>query len=198
VGSSVVTSVGGILPPIWGAKVTSLFGMRFHPILHILRLHAGLDFGAPVGSQVRAAADGEVEFAGPARGFGNHVKLRHNGFETSYSHLSEIPDSIRPGAKVKRGDPIALSGNTGLSTGPHLHFEFYLDGAPVDPLPHLGTEIRASAPKVAPSNAAGNVASTIVASPASAGATEAEIAAFPQIKAQVDAALEAATKEPSQ
>ena len=144
-GNSGATSVGGILAPIKGAPVTSLFGMRFHPILHILRLHAGIDFGAPVGSQVRAAADGTVEFAGPASGFGNHVRIMHAGFETSYSHLSEIPEFIKPGVKVKEGDIIALSGNTGLSTGPHLHFQFYLNGVAVDPLPHLGTEIQSAA-----------------------------------------------------
>ena len=129
--------------------MTSLFGMRFHPILHILRLHAGIDFGAPVGSQVRAAADGRVEIAGPAAGFGNHVRIKHAGFETSYSHLSEIPESIKPGVVVKQGEVIALSGNTGLSTGPHLHFEFYLNGDAVDPLPHLGAEIQTAAATLA-------------------------------------------------
>ncbi len=126
-GNSGATSVGGILTPIKGAPITSLFGLRFHPILHILRLHAGIDFGAPVGSLVRAAADGKVEIAGPVSGFGNHVRIQHAGFETSYSHLSEIPEAIHPGVEVKQGDIIALSGNTGLSTGPHLHFEFYLN-----------------------------------------------------------------------
>ena len=119
-GNSGATSVGGILAPIKGAPITSLFGLRFHPILHILRLHAGIDFGAPVGSLVRAAADGKVEIAGPVSGFGNHVRVQHAGFETSYSHLSEIPEAIHPGVEVKQGDIIALSGNTGLSTGPHL------------------------------------------------------------------------------
>ncbi len=90
-----------------------------------------------------------VEFAGPAPGFGNHVKIKHAGFETSYSHLSEIPESIKPGADVKQGDIIALSGNTGLSTGPHLHFEFYLNGDAVDPLPHLGAEIQSAAATLA-------------------------------------------------
>ncbi len=83
-GSSGATSVGGILAPIKGAPVTSLFGMRFHPILHILRLHAGIDFGAPIGSPVRAAADGKIEIAGPVSGFGNHIRIQHGGFETSY------------------------------------------------------------------------------------------------------------------
>ncbi len=90
------SAAGGLLPPISGAPITSLFGMRFHPILHIVRLHAGIDFGAAVGSQVRAAADGEVESAGEARGYGDRVVLKHGGFETTYNHLSEIPRRGRP------------------------------------------------------------------------------------------------------
>jgi hypothetical protein len=191
-GNSGAKSVGGILAPIRGAPVTSLFGMRFHPILHILRLHAGLDFGAPVGSQVRAAADGKVEFAGSAAGFGNHVKIQHAGFETSYSHLSVISEPIRPGVEVKQGDVIALSGNTGLSTGPHLHFEFYLDGEAVDPLPHLGAEIQSAAATLAvrPVNATAGAAGV------SSGwsVTSGEIAAFPAIKALIDSELADLTK----
>ena len=183
-GNSGATSVGGILAPIKGAPVTSLFGMRFHPILHILRLHAGIDFGAPVGSHVRAAADGTVEFAGEARGFGNHVRIQHAGFETSYSHLSVIPNSIRPGVKVKEGDIIALSGNTGLSTGPHLHFEYYLNGVAVDPLPHLGSEIQSAAATLArPTSVAA------VSAAASAAATPAETESFHAIKAYLDGKL---------
>ena len=187
-GESGAVSVGGILAPIKGAPVTSLFGMRFHPILHILRLHAGIDFGAPVGSPVRAAADGKVEIAGPVSGFGNHVRIQHKGFETSYSHLSEIPTAVKPGADVTQGEIIALSGNTGLSTGPHLHFEFYLSGVAVNPMPHLGGEAQASAGSLAHSG--GVTASPVVAS----GPSAAEIAAFPAAKASIDAALEEATK----
>ncbi len=186
-GNSGATSVNGVLAPLKGAPVTSLFGMRFHPILHILRLHAGIDFGAPIGSPVRAAADGRVEIAGPVSGFGNHIRIQHAGFETSYSHLSEIPASIKPGVEVKQGDIIALSGNTGLSTGPHLHFEFYFSRIAVDPLPHLGAEIQSAAARLAPSHAmpmaiaAGGISN--------AGATPAEIAAYPAAKAIIDAAL---------
>jgi murein DD-endopeptidase MepM/ murein hydrolase activator NlpD len=181
-GNSGATSAGGILAPIRGAPVTSIFGMRFHPILHILRLHAGLDFGAPVGSPVRAAADGTIEFAGLASGFGNHVRIKHAGFETSYSHLSEIPDAIKPGVAVKEGQVIALSGNTGLSTGPHLHFEFYLNGDAVDPLPHLGEEVQSTAASLAPS--------PILAAARQVGglsnATTSEIKSFPAVKAYID------------
>ncbi len=137
-------AVGGLLAPIRGAPITSLFGMRFHPILHIERLHAGIDFGAPVGSQIRAAADGEVESAGEARGYGERVVLKHAGYETTYNHLSKIMAAV--GQKVKQGDIIALSGNSGLSTGPHLHFEYRVNGVPADPLPHMGKEVQAHAP----------------------------------------------------
>jgi murein DD-endopeptidase MepM/ murein hydrolase activator NlpD len=181
-GNSGATSVGGILSPIKGAPITSLFGLRFHPILHILRLHAGIDFGAAVGSMVRAAADGKVEIAGPVSGFGNHVRIQHAGFETSYSHLSEIPEAIHPGAEVKQGDIIALSGNTGLSTGPHLHFEFYLNRDAVDPLPHLGSELQTAAASLK----GPVVATAAAASAASPGVSAAEVAAFPAIKAYLD------------
>jgi murein DD-endopeptidase MepM/ murein hydrolase activator NlpD len=181
-GNSGATSVGGILAPIKGAPITSLYGLRFHPILHILRLHAGIDFGAAVGSLVRAAADGKIEIAGPVSGFGNHVRIQHAGFETSYSHLSEIPEAIHPGVEVKQGDIIALSGNTGLSTGPHLHFEFYLSRDAVDPLPHLGSEIQTAAASLK-----GPVIATAAAASAPApGVTAGEIAAFPAIKAYLD------------
>ena len=181
-GNSGATSVGGILAPIKGAPITSLYGLRFHPILHILRLHAGIDFGAAVGSLVRAAADGKIEIAGPVSGFGNHVRIQHAGFETSYSHLSEIPEAIHPGVEVKQGDIIALSGNTGLSTGPHLHFEFYLNRDAVDPLPHLGSEIQTAAASLK-----GPVIATATAASApTPSVTAGEIAAFPAIKAYLD------------
>jgi murein DD-endopeptidase MepM/ murein hydrolase activator NlpD len=189
-GNSGATSVGGILAPIKGSVVTSLFGMRFHPILHILRLHAGIDFGAAVGSLVRAAADGKVEIAGPVSGFGNHVRIQHAGYETSYSHLSEIPAEIKPGEEVKQGQIIALSGNTGLSTGPHLHFQFYLSGVAVDPLPHLGEEVQSAAATLTPSHAM----PATVAAVSNAGASPAEIAAYPAVKAVIDAALGEAAK----
>ncbi len=198
--SGAVTVAGGVLAPIKGAPITSLFGMRFHPILHILRLHGGIDFGAPVGSQVRAAADGKIEIASEVSGFGNHIRIQHQGFETSYSHLSEIPATIHPGVEVKQGDIIALSGNTGLSTGPHLHFEFYLNGTVTDPLPHLSPEMQASAASLASAPSA-----PIPPTPPTGGAaapsgsggghpTEAEKAAFPAYKAAVDATLELAAK----
>ena len=189
------TSVNGILAPVKGAPITSLFGMRFHPILHILRLHAGIDFGTPVGSPVRAPADGVIEIAGPVSGFGNHIRIQHQGFETSESHLSEIPESIKPGVSVKEGEIIALSGNTGLSTGPHLHFEYYLNRVAVDPLPHMGQEVRNNIMAGAGEgivSGAGVPAPASQPGPATSGPSAADVAAFPAFKAQVDAALDAA------
>ena len=177
----------GLLPPIRGAPITSLFGMRFHPILHITRLHAGLDFGAPVGSEVRAAADGLVENAGQTRGYGGRIVVKHAGFETTYNHLSEIRVDV--GAKVRQGEIIALSGNSGLSTGPHLHFEYLLDGQPADPLPHLGREVPGRifvASESAPSSAAVPLPATAMRP---APPDRAVLAAFAAAKADIDATL---------
>ena len=184
------SAIGGLLAPIHGAPIISLFGMRFHPILHIVRLHAGIDFGAPVGSLVRAAADGAVESAGEARGYGERVVLKHEGYETTCNHLSEIRVTV--GEKVKQGDVVALSGNSGLSTGPHLHFEYRVNGTPVDPLPHLGKEVQgrilASASRPAFPGASVPVPA---ARPPPDPAT---LAAFAAAKAEIDAALAAAER----
>ena len=130
---------------------------------------------------MRAAADGKVEIAGPVSGFGNHIRIQHDGFETSYSHLSEIPEAIHPGAEVKQGDIIALSGNTGLSTGPHLHFEFYLSREAVDPLPHLGSELQTAAAALK-----GPVIATASPAAQASSVTAGEVAAFPAVKAYLD------------
>ena len=163
--------------------------MRFHPILHITRLHAGIDFGAAVGSQVRAAADGVVESTGPARGYGDRVVLKHAGYETTYNHLSEIKCEV--GAKVRQGEIIALSGNSGLSTGPHLHFEYRVNGDPADPMPHMGKEVQGRAPVVS-SGAAFPGASVAAGEPRAPD--PAVLAAFAVAKADIDAALAEAQK----
>jgi len=108
------------------------FGMRMHPILHIERMHDGLDFIVNEGSPVFVTGDGVVDFTGVKEGFGNVVEVNHGfGYTTVYAHLSRI--IVKEGQKVKRGQEIALSGNTGLSTGPHLHYEVHHDGVALDP-----------------------------------------------------------------
>ncbi len=118
------------------AHMTSSFGMRYHPILHVTRLHAGVDFGAPVGTIIHAAADGVVISARQMRGYGNVVIIDHGGgISTVYAHCSRF--IVGSGQRVTRGQPIAAVGSTGLSTGPHLHFEVRVNGHPVNPLSRL-------------------------------------------------------------
>lgn len=124
---SVVTS-----SPISGVKVSSPYGPRFHPILHITRLHAGCDLGSPTGTEIHALADGVVVFAEVRGGYGNAVVIDHgNSLASLYGHTSKM--LVDPGQQVRRGEVIALVGSTGLSTGPHLHFETRIKGLPIDP-----------------------------------------------------------------
>jgi murein DD-endopeptidase MepM/ murein hydrolase activator NlpD len=120
--------------PIDGARMSSGFGMRLHPILGYSRLHKGVDFAAGTGTPIMAAASGKVVYAGVYRGYGNHVRIRHaNGIETTYSHMSRFAKGGRVGASVEQGQVIGYVGSTGMSTGPHLHYEVYLKGRPVNP-----------------------------------------------------------------
>jgi murein DD-endopeptidase MepM/ murein hydrolase activator NlpD len=120
------------MAPVAG-RITSSFGYRYHPILHFSRLHAGIDFGAAWGSPIVAAADGQVIGAGYAGGYGRQVRIAHaGGIVTTYSHMSSIIAS--PGLPVRQGQVIGYVGSSGLSTGPHLHFEVRINGQPVNPL----------------------------------------------------------------
>lgn len=120
--------------PLDGARVSSGFGMRSHPVLGYTRLHRGMDFAAPAGTPVYAAANGTVASARHEGAYGRIVRLRHaGGVETRYAHLSRIAPGIAPGRRVRQGDVIGAVGSTGLSTGPHLHYEVVVGGQPVDP-----------------------------------------------------------------
>jgi murein DD-endopeptidase MepM/ murein hydrolase activator NlpD len=115
------------------APITSRFGLRVHPILRFARMHRGMDFGARWGTPIHAAADGQVIRAGWAGGYGRQVRLAHgDGMATSYSHMSSM--AVEPGAYVRRGQLIGYVGSSGLSTGPHLHYEVYRGGVAVDPM----------------------------------------------------------------
>jgi len=116
--------------------ITSVFGWRMHPVLGSSRFHSGMDFGAEYGSPIRAADRGTVIFAGWYGGYGNTVIIDHgNGIITLYGHSSQL--YVVEGQVVKRGQAIAAVGSTGLSTGPHLHFEVRHNGEPIDPVPYL-------------------------------------------------------------
>jgi len=122
---------GGMTQPVPG-PVTSAYGLRMHPILGYQRMHRGLDFRASYGTPILAVADGRVAAAGRAGGYGNQVRLAHaEGLSTSYSHMSRI--AVSPGSRVRQGQIIGYVGSTGLSTGPHLHFETYRNGAAINP-----------------------------------------------------------------
>ncbi len=121
--------------PIPGAPVTSKFGYRIHPIQGHRHLHRGIDFKARTGTEIRAAGDGVVIVVGRRGGYGKTIRIRHNGsFVTAYAHLHGYAAGIRTGTRVKRGEVIGYVGSTGLSTGPHLHFEVLEDGKAIDPL----------------------------------------------------------------
>lgn len=124
-----------ILPA--NGRVTSGFGMRYHPVLKIRRMHAGIDILLPKGSPVHTTGDGVVLERGQNSGLGKYIKIQHpaTGYTTVYGHLSEIPKAMKRGKKVQRGEQIGLSGNTGLSTAPHLHYEVReANRRPVNPI----------------------------------------------------------------
>ncbi len=117
------------------ARISSRYGRRLHPIFKDYRNHHGIDYAAPMGTKVYASGDGTVTQAKWVGGYGYFVKIRHNSeYTTGYAHLKSFAKGIRPGVRVKQGQVIAYVGNTGRSTGPHLHFEVVRNGKKVDPL----------------------------------------------------------------
>ena len=121
--------------PLEFSRISSGFAMRFHPILHQWRAHKGIDYAAPIGTHVKATADGTVEFAGVQNGYGKVVMLKHQGgIHTYYAHLSSFAAGIRRGGRVNQGDVIGHVGKSGWATGPHLHYEFRVNDQVRNPL----------------------------------------------------------------
>jgi murein DD-endopeptidase MepM/ murein hydrolase activator NlpD len=121
--------------PIDGARLSSRFGMRKHPILGYSRMHPGVDFAAPTGTPIMAAGSGVIEFIGRNGGYGKYIRIRHNAeYSTAYAHLNGYATGMTRGKRVKQGDVIGYVGTTGLSTGPHLHYEVLLKGSQVNPM----------------------------------------------------------------
>lgn len=147
--------------PISGARLSSGFGFRIHPVLGYSKMHEGVDFAAPTGTPIFAAGDGEVVRVAYMRGYGNTVDIKHDEtWTTRYAHMSRFAGGLRPGDRVTQGQTIGFVGSTGRSTGPHLHYEIHRDGAPVDPMQ--------------------------VESPASVTLTPAQLDAFQAFRARVD------------
>ncbi|MGI9461600.1 MAG: M23 family metallopeptidase [Alphaproteobacteria bacterium] len=120
--------------PVDGARLISKFGLRMHPVLGYTRAHKGIDFAAPIGTRVKASGDGVVTIAKWQTGYGNYLRIRHrNGYSTAYAHLSRYEKGITVGSRVRQGETVAYVGNTGLSTGPHLHYEILINNDQVNP-----------------------------------------------------------------
>ncbi|MFV0369541.1 MAG: M23 family metallopeptidase [Hyphomicrobiaceae bacterium] len=123
--------------PVRGANVrlTSGYGQRFHPLLNRRRMHTGVDWAAPTGTPILAAGNGTIEQAGRKGHYGNYVRIRHaNGYQTAYAHMNRIAKGVRQGVKVRQGQVIGYIGTTGLSSGPHLHFEVLVNSQFVNPM----------------------------------------------------------------
>ena len=119
--------------PINGARLSSKFGKRKHPILGFTKMHTGTDFAAPMGTPIMASGDGIVIKSSWCGGGGNCVKIKHNSvYTTVYAHLSKFGRGIKKGARVKQGQIIGYVGSTGMSTGPHLHYEVIVNGKKVN------------------------------------------------------------------
>jgi len=124
-----------IRKPIADGEITSGFGMRFHPILHFSRMHTGVDWAAPIGTPILAAGAGVLIKAGWDSGYGRRVEIQHaNGYVTTYNHMSGFGRGIVEGARVTQGQVVGFLGQTGLATGPHLHYEVIINGNFVDPM----------------------------------------------------------------
>ena len=125
---------GFLRTPLDGARITSGFGMRQHPVLGFTRMHQGIDFAAPVGTPIVAASDGTVSSVGPRNGYGRVVTLSHpGGTETMYAHMSSFAPGLAPGQQVRQGQMVGRVGASGLASGPHLHYEITQAGRQVNP-----------------------------------------------------------------
>ena len=134
---------GELMLPLEDAVLTSGFGIREHPITGGERVHRGIDLAAPAGTPIYAAAAGIVDEAGLHGGHGNYVRIRHaGGMSTAYGHMSRYAPGIAAGASVQQGQVVGYVGSTGLSTGPHLHWEVLFGGEAVDPMRIIGPELR--------------------------------------------------------
>jgi murein DD-endopeptidase MepM/ murein hydrolase activator NlpD len=127
--------------PIDGARLSSGFGMRRHPVLGYNKMHKGIDFAAGTGTPIYAAGDGTIEKRGWVGGYGNYIKIRHrSGLQTAYGHMSRFKAGLNTGSRVKQGEVIGYVGATGRVTGAHLHFGVTLNGTMVDPSLFLPVE----------------------------------------------------------
>lgn len=144
-GKSLQQKAGFNIQPVEYTRISSPYGYRVHPVLHTVRMHTGIDYAAPIGTPIRAAADGVITFKGWKGGYGHTVMVMHaNGVETLYGHMSAFSQLT---GRVRAGDIIGYVGSSGRSTGPHLHYEARVNGQPVNP-----TTVALPTPKLTPGN----------------------------------------------
>ena len=130
-GKSIIKSL--MKTPINGARLSSSFGLRKHPILGFNKLHQGTDFAAKTGTPIMASGNGVIEMAQKYKGYGNYILIKHNStYKTAYAHLSKFSKRIRKGNRVSQGEIIGYVGSTGMSTGPHLHYEVIANGKKIN------------------------------------------------------------------
>lgn len=121
--------------PVKAGRLTSGFGYRKHPLLGIRKMHAGVDWAAPIGTPIMAAGNGTIEVAGREGGYGNYIRIRHaNGYKTAYAHMTRFAEGVARGVRVRQGQVIGYVGSTGLSSGPHLHYEVHVNNRFMNPL----------------------------------------------------------------
>ena len=121
--------------PLDGARLSSNFGMRKHPISGYNKMHKGVDFAAPTGTPIYAGGNGVIEFIGNNGGYGKYIRIRHNNeYKTAYGHMSGFKKGLSKGLRVNQGEIIGYVGSTGKSTGPHLHYEIIFQNEQINPL----------------------------------------------------------------
>ena len=121
--------------PVDVSRVSSGFGVRFHPILNSIKAHRGVDYAAPIGTPIRVTGDGKIAYKGLRNGYGKALIIDHgNGYQTLYAHLSQFRSDLKAGSTVKQGQVVGYVGQSGLATGPHLHYEFQVNGVHRNPL----------------------------------------------------------------
>ena len=161
-----------LLMPVDRGRLSSAYGVRYHPILKRRQMHRGIDWAAPRGTPVRAAGDGIVVAAGRLGAYGHYVRIDHGGeIATAYAHLERYVLGLRPGLTVRQGEPIGGVGSTGRATGPHLHYEVLVDGRQVDPLAFARTAVASAAERSPDETLAGSGTELVIGGPdAAAGA----------------------------
>jgi len=173
-----------LLKPVDQGRLSSAYGIRYHPILKRRQMHQGIDWAAPRGTPVRAAGDGVVVAAGRFGAYGHYVRIDHGGeIATAYAHLERYVLGLRPGLTVRQGEPIGGVGSTGRATGPHLHYEVLVGGRQVDPLAFARTAVASAPERSSDGDLASSAAELVIGGPDAAADAAVDDPADPAVRA---------------